>query len=317
MIPNIQVGLFIPNPDDGQKVQTLVSWPEGIPVEQDLIDANNMARTRNASVISEKSSDISGAVPNLIIACPLLLDEQIGGVIAIKSATPMSQQNVTLQLLKWGGAWLHLLDSNTKAAISTFSLLDSDELLSLVECSNPEVAATTTATTLSRKLECERVSIGLLTGNNVRVFGLSHSTKFDSRSNLLQQIVAVMEEALRESDGFQHTTNTGDTSDRLIAHQQLVDQDEGNCVYSFPLRYQNQAVGVMVLERTRPLTALEIDCCEKMSPIVGSLLERMRLQEQGGKPSGENIPVDFWYGWYKKKACCCRHNSWSDCSWHQ
>lgn len=236
-----------------------------------------LAKGRNASVVSALLPGAGGEERSgLIVACPLRWEERPLGVIGIRSSAEPAQEKAIVQLLKWGGAWLYLLQLHGGEASPEIPLLDAETVRALLLCEDIDAATTAAATALSQRLGCDRVTIGLPGRKGIRLSGLSFSSHFDPRTHLIQQITAVMDETLTSNRLCQYTPATSDQESSLIQHQRLSQVTAPHSVCSMILDGREQPAGVMVLERTHPLGQSELDALVSTGPLLAALIESKR-----------------------------------------
>lgn len=277
MLPKVQSGLFLSDSAEGGNTTQPVTWPENSLPDQDVQSAVDMARSGGASVVTSSVSKEGGPDSRLIVACPLKWQDCSLGVVGIAADVAPAQQASVQQLLQWGGAWLHLLQLGGSGFGDNTVLPVSDDLLPVLECPDAEIAAITAATALARRLECERVSIGMLVNGQVQVLGLSNSTGFDARSNLILQIEGAMRETLGADSNLSATSEDA----AALPGQEVLGQlarSSGHRVYSYQLLSKDAPVGVVVLERNTPLPAALGDYAAGLVAWLGALLALKQQQ---------------------------------------
>jgi len=134
---------------------------------------------------------------------------------------------------------------------------------------------------LASSLECERVSIGILNHQHVRVTAISDQSNFDPRSNMVRAIADAMEEAIDQDTVISYAK--GHLSKDLIdkAHAVLADQHGASTICTFPLIYNGEIFGAVILERTNNNTFCteSILMCEQFCTLIGPYLALMRSNE--------------------------------------
>jgi len=73
------------------------------------------------------------------------------------------------------------------------------------------VAATEVANELAERFSCQRVSLGFLRYNRVRVEALSHSSRIDQHSNMVRAIRDAMSESLDQATTVVYPVESDDT----------------------------------------------------------------------------------------------------------
>ncbi len=142
-------------------------------------------------------------------------------------------------------------------------------------------AATSVATELAGVFGCERVSIGFLNRQHVRLAALSNSAAFGKRANLVRAIEFAMEEAIDQqaiivipaTDGQEHVVR---------AHEALSREHGQNAVCTVPLTEDNRVLGAITLERPadNPFDPANIQLCEHVGVLLGPVLELKRREDR-------------------------------------
>jgi len=121
------------------------------------------------------------------------------------------------------------------------------------------------------RLECRRVSLGVLKGRSVRVRAMSRTDTFRPEMRLTQDIEAVMEECLDQDIEVLYPP-VEDSSHVRRAAKQFAKRHGPLAVLSVPIRQNSDVAGVLTLERTpeRPFTVEEIEtirlACDLCTP---------------------------------------------------
>jgi len=144
-------------------------------------------------------------------------------------------------------------------------------------------AATGVATELAVRLGCERVSIGMMRGRQIRVEGLSNAADFDSRSSLIGDLEAAMDEAA-DQDALVCHPPFDDGSPRIsMAHERLVRSQHGAAAWTVPLGSEGGVIGGLTFERTNSAgpDSETVALCRYISSMLGPILELKRKARQG------------------------------------
>ena len=138
-----------------------------------------------------------------------------------------------------------------------------------------EDAATAFAVELAEALGCDRVSIGLVDGDSVRLLAWSYSQSPDPRSAAGAVLEAAMNEARDQGTTVIHPALPAAAWLITLAHQRLAaGADAAAC--SFPLISNCRSVGAITLERGRAFNAREVALCEDAACFAGPLFELRR-----------------------------------------
>lgn len=124
------------------------------------------------------------------------------------------------------------------------------ELISLLnEPKRFGAAAMVLCNELATRHQCTRVSLGWLRGEYVRLRALSHSERFDRKSEAVQAIETAMEEALDQDEILLWPAPE---TQRLVVrdHAALAAASQAEFLCSLPLQQDGEAVGVLCFERS-------------------------------------------------------------------
>ena len=186
--------------DHASLVPTAV-WPSGAEATPGLTAAAKLAIGRKCPVVHGNPVGEDPDAPGAAVACPILLDTKLFGVVAVELESGDEQQKrAVMQLLQWGCSWLEFLVRRETSAV-TNQLMTVLELVAMVlEHEHFKAAATEAATDLASRMRCDRVSLGFLAGRHMRVQALSHSAEFGKKTTLVRDIGVAMDEALDQDD---------------------------------------------------------------------------------------------------------------------
>lgn len=197
-IPAARAGLLLlGSPDRGPFTPAAV-WPDP---SRDLTHLTPAAeRTlRERRGLAERRDGGEGAVYDL--SYPLLLDDGLHGAVLVElgGTAPRAVQQA-LRQIHWGASALELdllrrrRQADDAARERVFALMDLVSVV--VEEQRFQGAAAALASELATRLDCDRVSLGLRKGRQMRVAAVSHSATFGRQMNLIRLIEAAMDEAV-------------------------------------------------------------------------------------------------------------------------
>ncbi|MCZ6831911.1 MAG: HlyD family efflux transporter periplasmic adaptor subunit [Gammaproteobacteria bacterium] len=285
IIPGIVRAAVFPGQETDSKYPVAhACWPPGSEESAGLRVASSRALAQNRPVVCcEKGSVTDAAAVQLNIACPILVEGQSYGVIAVELASSDEQrQRTVLQMLQWGSRWLQIIlkqEVDGKPDISTRVLRI---VAAGLEPSRFQAAATAAATELASSLQCERVSIGFLSGERVRLQALSNSANFNRQANLVRDLELAMAEALDQQATLEYPPRQQERKRVLSAHSQLCQQHRSGTALSVPLASGDQLVGVITFERgnNQPFDDETLEQCEVIASMLGPILELKRERER-------------------------------------
>lgn len=146
-------------------------------------------------------------------------------------------------------------------------------------------ASTAFVTELAVRLDCERVSLGLVHRRRVHLHALSHTAQFAKNNNLVRAIEEAMEEALDQESTVnfpQAGQVTGPEFRITRLHAALFRQYGSGSILSIPLSINGKVAGVLTLERPGDpgFDARVIELCETALNLVGPLLVLRQRDER-------------------------------------
>lgn len=141
---------------------------------------------------------------------------------------------------------------------------------------------------IRRRFACERVSIGLIAGDSIRIVGMSGADTVDRRAPAAELIESAMEEcAVQDAEILfpSPPESERDPAARRIvrAHEQLSQRDGPSAILGLPLRIEGDLVGVMTLERAAadPFPMGAASLLRLVAEFVGPCLWTRRLADRG------------------------------------
>jgi RND family efflux transporter MFP subunit len=283
MSGSIHAVLLTGPPDEGPYNRVLF-WPEK---QGDHSVLSRVAQTalhtkqvllKSCSNMVEKTGE-----PLDAIACPLFLSDRLFGVVAIELTNrSKSMQQATARQVQAGVKWLETMIQlhGSTAKKQLVNLVDL--VVTGLEHEQFRVAATEVTNELAERFSCQRVSLGFLRYNRVRVEALSHSTRIDQQSNMVRAIKDAMSESLDQGATIVYPAESDDTVLATRFHAQLVKAQQGTAVCTLPLIKNGKAVGALLLERLadKPFSAETVKQCEQIGLLLGPVLETRRRDER-------------------------------------
>lgn len=151
-------------------------------------------------------------------------------------------------------------------------------------------AALVLVNAIAERFGAKRVALGRLQGDGdrLRLLALSHTARFDARSQLVQAIENALEEALDQQHGVVLPVLTGRPTGLTLAHRALV--GETGVVASAVLAGRGPlGCGALLIEREpgRPFTASECAQLDALGALIGPVLEDKAEAERwlAGRPA--------------------------------
>lgn len=200
-----------------------------------------------------------------------------GAVILDIAHTPERELQRALRLLHWASAWLVAQFRQQSLEVQETRLarisLVSDLVATAVQERRFGSAALAVVNELAARLQCDRVSAGFEKSGTIEVQAISHTAKFDRKTDLVRRISDAMEEVLDLDVAIVYPPQDNDELG-VIAHNELATEVKDTAICSAPLIEGGHVIGVLTLERTdgAPFSAAEIELCKTAGLMLGPIL---------------------------------------------
>ena len=275
--------IFVPD-ESGLQSSPLTVFPKQHPAGKALYTAAKKVFDAQTDIVKAKVPYGPGNKRLCdLIACPLLMDNQLVGVVAlIVSTRSESQRNTVLTLLKWGGLWMKTLVNQRLVAQNETGIFSTTLGTIILKESSSKVAAINMANVLSDYFECERVSIGFREGLPIRLQAFSHIASFDPRSQLVRRIESAMEEAVDQQSPVVLPKTRKRDSLVSLAHDEMITNEGSSSICTIPLPGRSSFVGAITLERgvDQPFDDNEIELAKSLAGFIGPVLEIKQRDER-------------------------------------
>lgn len=226
------------------------------------------------------------------VAYPIQIQGQPHGVVAIDiTARAESELQAVTRQLQWGAGWLEVLLHRLKASRPDpdSAAATSERLKILLELVTSPLAherfysaSTAFVTALATRFDCDRVSLGFVSGGRVRVRAVSHSAQFRKQANLMQAIAGAMDEASDQRATIVVPPPAGSVGRVTRAHETLARQQGSGAICTVPLAAGTRVVGALTLERPagQGFDATTVEVCEAIAAVAGPVLELQRRDDR-------------------------------------
>jgi RND family efflux transporter MFP subunit len=270
-------------PDEGPYDRALF-WPDKRRDHSVLSGVAKAALRNKQAVIKTCNNKVEKTGEPLdALACPLFLSGRLFGVVAIEMANrSQPMQKATVQQVQAGAKWLETM-IQLQGSTAKEQLVNLIDLVAAgLEHEEFRVAATEVTNELAERFSCQRVSLGFLRYNRVRVEALSHSSRIDQHSNMVKTIRDAMSESLDQGATVVYPVESDDTVLVTRFHAQLAKMQQGAAICTLPLIKNDKAVGALLLERVadKPFTAQTVEHCKQIGLLLGPVLETRKRDER-------------------------------------
>ena len=259
-------------------------WPKGTLGSPLLAAAIEHAINKREVVVKDsKRMSASRASTSHVIACPLVVADEICGAIAFEVDHMTAEQLGKIQeQLAWGVGWLEVCTHRNKFTASDRLVTVLNLLATSLHHKRFQESATAVVTELAGLLGCERVAIGFMRGQRCQLKALSHSASFGKKGNLIRDIEAVMDEAVDQHATVVYPPPAEGALQVTRAHAVLAKQQGDGAVCSVPLTEGERMLGALVLERPagEAFDERTILLCEHCASLLGPLLDVKRKDDR-------------------------------------
>ena len=275
--------LLTGKPDEGPYDQALY-WPDEQQNDTALSRVAQTALHLKQVVIKPCNSAVeSTREPRDALACPLFLGGRLLGVIAIEMThCSQSMHQSTVQQIQTGAKWLETMILLHGSAAKE-QLVNIVELLAAgTEHDQYRVAAAEVTNELAARFSCQRVSLGFLRYNRIRVEAMSHSSRIDQNSTLVRSIRDAMSEALDQETTVVYPSPSETSVLITRFHAQLAEAQRGAAICTLPLVKNGKPIGALLMERDshNPFSEETVEQCEQIGLLLGPALETRRRDER-------------------------------------
>ena len=263
-------------------------WPAG-PQEHPHLRKVAEATLANGQVVVEGDADDPDTMG---IGYPIAADgRMMGAVLLAVTGLTSPQMQLLLRELHWGVGWIHSLvwqhrsagdEGRTEAATAAMDVLAAmQEHDTLAEA---ELALCNAATIA---LDADRVSLGLVQGDRIKLSAMSHGAWFRKRSDVAEALEAAMDEAM-DQDMLLSVPLVRECDPILLQQDRLLALAGKGAVASVPMTDRGLPVGVLTIERAvdaEPFDARDLLLAETIAARVAPGIALRRREERwiGGR----------------------------------
>jgi RND family efflux transporter MFP subunit len=290
MITDVKGALVLLGPPDRGPYQPVAVWPNVQGSGKHLTAAGEQAlKERSPLLIQRRARSGSNGSSHEWheVAYPIQILGRLYGVVVLEvSSRPAPQLEAVLQQLSWGAAWLEvfLYRQNAVKNVTKNERLETvlDLLATVLEHEGFNQAATAFVTDLAARLVCERVTLGFVRRDHIRLMAMSNSARFGKKANLTRAIEAAMEEALDQEALIIYPPVSNASFQITRHHQELARQHGAGAICSVPLGRDGEIFGVLTFERLAdsPFDPATIELCEAVSALAGPVLDLKRREDR-------------------------------------
>ena len=251
-----------------------VTWPHRTPCSDALMDVSERS-LEMCQPISQYVDD------RLIMAVPITQGNNVYGVLAFSPSTTVlspAQKN----WVYWGIGWLlahpSLQNHPQDTELNERLLLLLELLMSSLggQTSNDAIQSVLSQSSVS--LDCDRVSIGFVENNVIRLKGISNSAEFSKKIDLVQRIEAAMNEAADQGQLI-HYPAPDDQLGRVEAHQKLCELEHNQYLVTVPFVMDDDHYGALTFEWQKIPDIEMLSLAEGIASVMGRVLLEKQLSD--------------------------------------
>ena len=272
--------VLLGTPDQGPFSPVAV-WPDSALDMQPLVPAAEQVLVGRQGLLLEAAASVAQIGKVHHVAYPLEVENRLYGCVVLEvTDRPEDGLQSVLRQVHWGAAWLELLFRRRDAEQYQAKLQRTAAVLELtattVQAGDFHHVAMALVNELATRLQCDRVSIGHVKKNFVHLLVISHTARFDKKTNLARSLETAMEEALdqRCTMTYPHSADDG-VVNRL--HGELAHRSEASAVCTVLLPGREAVFGALTLERfsgeKETFAPETIEICTTIAHLAGPILE--------------------------------------------
>jgi len=279
----MQQGLLVLAAARGGRNEPVASWPPRSVPDRGLLAAVEGAVRSGRMVVQSVEPRVGAADigPSLAIGHPVTVGGRVRGAVGLMIGPGREPARAVIDRIAWGCGWIEALLRRRSISLGDRVGTVVELLATGLHHDRFQEAATAVVTELAGVFGCERVSLGFLKGQQVRLAALSNSAVFGKKASLVRAIETAMEEA-----GDQETTIVWPApegqSHVVRAHDALSHGHGVNAICTVPLSQDNRILGALTLERPadKPFDAATVQLCEHVGVLLGPVLDLKRREDR-------------------------------------
>lgn len=253
-------------------------WPDEAAFDEKLSSIAEQAMAERQGVV--RGSGSTG------VAYPLILEEQLFGVVAVQFDGTQSQVRNVMRQLQWGAGWTELLvrrqQGRSDAEQRERTATAFDLVAAVLEQARFRDACNALVTELSMRLECDPVSIGFVHRGRTLVKAISHAADFGRKMNLVRDIGVAMDEAIDQKAVVLYPANEEWEYRVTRAHEELAGRQKSGSILTVPLHNQGEAFGAITFERPLGVVFDEatVELCDTVASVIGPILYEKKRNDR-------------------------------------
>jgi RND family efflux transporter MFP subunit len=278
-IVDVEQGVLLIGPPDTGPFSLAGIWPPKSALSPALAQTTEQSLKEQRPVILKPGVSVT-------VAYPLLIEGHIHGIVALQCADRTESKCQWIQRqLHWGALGIEAKIRATQAELEQATqerlIATLDLVAAVLIAPSFDESVQALATDLAIRLDCDRVSIGLVRKQFAKVVALSHSSEFGDRMNLLQAIGSAMDEALDQKSIILFPP----AIDQVLVtrdHASLCQKYAGGSILTVPFSVGETTLGAVTFERREgyDFNSEAIEVCQSVVVLSSRILETKRLNDR-------------------------------------
>jgi RND family efflux transporter MFP subunit len=285
MLAGVRHGVVVLGPADLGPFVPKAAWPAGEAAVRNLAEVAERALADRRPLVLRLTPEVGGA---FALACPVEVDGHVHGVVALEiTQRTEDQAQLALRQLQWGTAWIeiHLRRQSVQEGHGVQERLMTalDLVVTVLNEQRFEAACRALVTELAMRLNCDRVSFGLVRKGHSQVIAVSHSAQFGKRMNLTHAVGTAMDEAIDQKSAI--VLPVPADAEILVTrdHEKLAHDHGSASILTVPFSGTgDDFTGAVVFERPGelPFDAATMELCQSVIAVLSRLLETRCLNDR-------------------------------------
>ena len=289
--PQTLSAVFVFGSPDTGPFAPLAFWPANKTNASNLADVAELALEERRPVTKKLLPAAQG------LAVPVEFDGHLYGVLALELVErPEGELHLALQhmqaALTWVEAWHRRQERVISLGVEERLVAVLDLLGAVLEEALFAPACRTLVTELATRLQCDRVSLGIVRKGHAEVLALSHSAQIGKSMNLIHALGAAMDEAIDQRALVRYPAMPGDEIVVTRDHERLVTAHGSGSVLTLPMTGSGTLVGALLFERPgrMPFQDEELHLAQAVGAVLARILE---LKQRNERPLALRM-LDVW-----------------------
>ncbi len=278
----------------GEPSAFVATWPSGIRTSG-LEALAGRAVAERAGLVEELGEAQSGRF-HFLVAHPIVDDGATVAVVVVEVAMLNGGQEALqaiLRQLQWGGAWvaafLRRASSASDSAFRERLISFIDLLVAAIEPERFGIASRAFVTEIARALSCDRVGLGLIVRDRMRVLAISHTAQLGREMALVRGLARLMEESVDQGRPVVVPSDGDEGALVVRAHLAHLRQEGATAIATLPLYHAGRVVGAVCCERLggEPYSSGELEVLRALAAMAGPILREKFENDRW-------LPVKAW-----------------------